>query len=971
MEYHINKNNYKDFDIYDLGKCAPRSYLIPYPDRSSAAAVSLRDKRYNSPKVLDLGGEWDFKFYNDPKTLPDFLDTGSVDWDRIPVPACWQFHGYDRPFYLNTRYQFPYNPPEIPGEDPVGTVFSWGGADLGIKPRWQKPDEEYNFVGVYRRFFDIESTDMTYTISFLGVASCLDLYVNGEFVGYSEGSHNIAEFDISDHVRTGDNELLAVVHRWCNGTYLEAQDMFRNNGIFRDVLLYCDEKEDIWDVYFETKKKDGKYDALIHVSTISDTEVTVSLTGEDIKETGSGVTTDRSVEISLSDLEVTEWNAEEPVLYDLFVETPTSCVKLRVGFKDVTIRDGKFYLNDSLVKFKGVNHHDTSPTEGYTMSRDEIERDMRLCKKYNIDTVRTSHYPPDPYLLELCDEMGIYVVDENDLETHGTFHMNLPPSYNYITDDSKWAPRYIDRISHLFERDKNHACIVMWSLGNEAGGDYCIDREYDYLKAHTSIPVHYESCIHSKRIAYDVGSQMYPDVERVRLVGEKRCEVEKLNDRPYFLCEYAHAMGVGPGNIEDYWQQIYAHDNLMGGCVWEMVDHGVLERDGNYTYGGDHGEWIHDSNFCVDGIFYPDRTPSTGADIVRFTYRPIRVRHLDGDDFEVFNTCAFSESDRYRLDFTWSDGRSTSIVPDVHPLSKKRVAVIPEKKGGKVLDGDLLVRVQTYDTRDGDRLVGDEQILLESRKPEVKVGKKAPIFPKGFTIRAGEPSTILFRAGTDNDVDILMRDVMEPWYHQVEKLINYKEKDNKILMRSEIKNKKGIFLCTDYYEAMEGGIRATSELRTMRGGGDIPRFGKTFHFSEDFDIIEYQGRSGESYCDMKDQYPIDVVKCSVSDMTTPNIRPQESGNRSDTSWVTISDGHRRISFISLDGTFELGIKPYTDAALIKMGHRSDEKRTGTYVTLSAFQRGIGTGSCGPQTHPRFTYPADRTYRFSYLIRIED
>ena len=381
--------------------------------------------------------------------------------------------------------------------------------------------------------------------------------------------------------------------------------------------------------------------------------------------------------VSFNGLDVKQWSAETPVLYDLYITMPGSSTKLRVGFKDVKITSDVFTVNGAKVKLHGVNHHDTSPTGGYTLTPAEILRDMHLCKEYNIDTVRTSHYPPDPLLLELCDELGIYVVDEADIETHGTFSQQLPPTYNTLSHDPAWQLHFMDRAKRLYGRDKNRTCVIMWSLGNEAGGYHNTDKMCAWLKSRTSLPIHYESAIHSKRIAYDVGSEMYPSVEKVRKVGLHKRKEKPLNDRPYFLCEYAHAMGIGPGAMEEYWQEIYRYDNLMGGCVWEMVDHAVLHDDGSYTYGGDHGEWAHDGNFCVDGIFYPDRSPSTGAKIVRHVYRPVRVRHVKGDLYEIFNTRAFTDTSAYQFVFRFSDGRE--VCPDIQvPPLTKRVMQIPD-----------------------------------------------------------------------------------------------------------------------------------------------------------------------------------------------------------------------------------------------------------------------------------------------------
>ncbi len=630
MRYTIDNSHYHTFSVYELNKLPPRSYFIPYPDRAAADAVTPKRKRYESEKVLCLNGDWDFKFYPRPRELPDTLDTDSVQFDTLDVPSCWQLRGYDKPFYVNIRYQFPYKPPEIPTLDRVGKVFSWLGVDQAISLRRKDPGEEYNFVGVYRKALSIDEPEKNYVISFLGVASCLDLYLNGEFVGYSEGAHNTAEFDLTGKLHAGENELLAVVRRWCTGTYLEGQDMFRHNGIFRDVLLRVSEPTDIWDVDAATKKTGDTYALTLTAKTYADTDVTFTVEGGGIKASKSVTAKNGKAAVTFEGLAVTEWNAEAPTLYNVYYETATACVKERIGFKTVEISGDVFLLNGKKLKLHGVNHHDTSPVNGYAMTPDEIERDVLLCREFNIDTIRTSHYPPDPLLLELADEVGVYIVDENDLETHGTFAHQLPPTYNSISHDPKWQPRYLDRINRLYERDKLHAntSIIMWSLGNEAGGYNNTDAMYDWLKARSPLPVHYESAIHCRRQAYDVGSEMYPSVEMVHDVGEHRRKQKRLNDRPYFLCEYAHAMGVGPGNTEAYWREIYNYDNLMGGCVWEMVDHAILHEDGSYTYGGDHGEWEHDRNFCVDGLFYPDRRPSAGAQIIRFIYRPIRVTHI-------------------------------------------------------------------------------------------------------------------------------------------------------------------------------------------------------------------------------------------------------------------------------------------------------------------------------------------------------
>ena len=973
MLYRLNSSNYHTFSVFEVHKLPARSYFIPYPNRAGADAVKLKEKRYASPKVLCLNGEWDFKFYPRPAELPAVLDTDRTIFDTIDVPACWQFRGYDRPFYVNIRYQFPYKPPVIPTTEKVGKVFSWLGVDQKIMPRFKDPGEEYNFVGVYRRFLTVADPSKRFTISFLGVASCLDLYLNGEFVGYSEGAHNIAEFDLTGKLRAGQNELVAVVHRWCTGTYLEDQDMFRNNGIFRDVLLFESERTDLWDIDAKTEKKEDGYRLTLSAQALAETDITFTLSGPGVqrRQTVHG----KTGSVTFSGLEVREWSAEDPVLYDVYYETPTACVKERIGFRTVEIQGDVFLVNGKKIKFKGVNHHDTSPTNGYFLTPGEIERDVKLCKQFNIDTIRTSHYPPDPLLIELAQELGIYIIDENDLETHGTFACQLPPTYNAISNDPNWQDRYLDRITRLYQRDKvkGNTAIVMWSLGNEAGGYRNTDAMYDYLKARSTLPVHYESAVHCKRVAYDVGSEMYPSAQMVHDVGEKKRKQQRLNDRPYFMCEYAHAMGVGPGNTEAYWQEIYKYDSLMGGCVWEMVDHAVLHPDGTYTYGGDHGEWEHDGNFCVDGLFYPDRQPSAGAKIIRFIYRPIRVRHLGDDRFEIFHTTAFSPGSRYRLTFRWNDGTETAVTPTAGPLEKEIVRL----PLGQELNGAQIVTVTALDTVTG-REVSQEQCVLALTVP---AAPKTQALPAGCEIQAGRlqwqaletapEGTLLYRAPTDNDTDVFFHSTMAPYQAQTEEVVSTEYIPNGIKVVTKVSNQKNKFTVTDTYEGTSDGILVTSQLHCASGGGIVPRFGKSFRLDAAFDLVEYTGRSGESYRDMYEQFPIEKVSCHVKDMTEPNLRPQESGNRMDCTVAAVSDGKTKVIFEAVDKPFELGIKPYTDRALLGMKHRQDEARTGTYVTIQAFQQGIGTGACGPAIMPEYQYSAGKDYCLQFRVRMED
>ncbi len=979
MIYHFNQTNYHTFSVIQDNVLPSRSYFIPYSSTDKLEGIELCEKRYRSDKVEVLNGEWDFRFYHDPKEVPEAFDTDGITFDKVPVPSCWQFTGYMDPFYLNLRYQFPFNPPVIPTTEKVGRIYSMIGYDIGVKPTFITPKDSYNSVGVYRREIEVADLSKIYILSFLGVASCIDVYVNGAYVGYSEGSHNTCEFNITPRLREGANELVCVVHRWCNGTYLECQDMFRNNGIFRDVLLYICDDTDVFDFAFETKYENGKYTAAVRVKGFASTVCHVSLRGKNIsKGVRLPIKKDGFTKAIFKELEPEEWNAENPALYELTLETETSAIRTKVGFKHVEIEGNVYKLNGSRVKFKGVNHHDTNPRTGYVMTPADILKDLEVCKAFNIDTIRTSHYPPDPLLLELADEMGIYIVDETNIETHGAQAMAFPPTISYISRDIKWAPHYVRRAEQMFERDKNHPSIVLWSLGNESGGDACQDVMYSYFKKHSDIPVHYESAVHAKRIAYDVASEMYPEASSLHKIGEGTHHQKKFLDRPYFMCEYSHAMGLGPGDVESYWKEIYAYDNLMGGCVWEMNDHAVLEADGHYTYGGDHGEYMHDGNFCVDGLFFPDRTPSSGAKHLRFVYRPIRIRHLDGDRFEIFNTTAFSNGRRYRLIFRANGSEFHEGSFDVAPLSREIVEValptIPETE-------DLFVNVEVIDTVTGNS-VSEEQIVLRESFREVR-SLRPTALPETFRVEpdgkvvfgdlvSADESTLLFRAATDNDRPMMGaipgKLNVAKFYTASEKLVDIECTDTSVIVRKQIRGKGFGFEEITEYSGTEEGVLVRSTLHpTRKSGSWMPRFAKVFRLGEAFDTVSYFGRREESYIDMKDHAPIEKVSCKVCDMVTDYIRPQESGNRADTKWVTVSDGSESYTFEAVEKAFELGIKPYTDRALIQWKHTPDVKKEATYIALSAFQAGIGTGSCGPVSSACNQFPMDRDYTVSFLL----
>ena len=980
MKYILNTNNYYNFNLIEDNTVSPRSYFIPYSDFSKLKNVSLLDERYSSSLVKILNGEWNFKFYKNPNELELHFDTDIMKFDRIDVPSVWQYRGYDKPFYLNCRYQFPCKPPHIPTLEKVGKVFNVFGNGKFLH-KFKPSEDEYNFVGVYQKVISLNKKDnKKYIINFLGVSSCFDLYVNGQYVGYAEGSHNMHEFDLTSYLVNGNNELLLVVRRWCNGSYLECQDMYRNNGIFRDVLLK--EEEYLFDYHIKTIKCGKKYDLEIETSLYKDADIRVTLEGLKIDESKNK----KYHNIILKDLEVNEWNSETPNIYTLFVEVikdnvVQEVIRKNVGFRYLEIIKDKLYLNGKLFKIKGVNHHDTSPKNGYYLTPKEIEKDILLCKEYNVNTIRTSHYPSDPLLLDLSTYYGIYIIDEADLETHGC-QIGTLMNFNLISNDKKWEKHYLDRAIHLFERDKNESCIIMWSLGNEAGGYRNQDKMYEYFKKVSDLPIHYESVVHSKRKAYDVGSQMYPPLEIVESVGKHECKIKEFNDRPYILCEYAHAMGVGPGALKEYMDLFYKYDNLIGGCIWEMVDHSYLDKNGVYRYGGDYGEFIHDKNFCVDGLFYPDRTPSTGAKIMKYEYRPLVFRHVEKNVFEIFNTNAFidaneyeveiiTQTDRFRLSFTLKSLSKSTFELPIDYLKENIIYIKVSRENKVVSEESILINYQVEKeiSLKGKAKLVDYNLIFENGKVYLD-NDRLIIEYKENRLEAIDYSTLLFRAPTDNDYNTLGFKLFHDNLNQKNFIEDVYYEEGKITINYYIESGKDKFKNVDEIEVdQEGKIIYTSTLSPIKVKNDIFRFAKAFKLDKSFSKVDYFGRINESYCDMKNYSLVGEDTRRVNDMVEPNIRPQESGNRCDCKFVFFTNGNIVIKFIALEEPFELGVKPYSDQELLSMKHRDDEFISGTYINICKFNRGIGTGACGPITLDKYKYDGNKEYKLKFLIEL--
>lgn len=1000
MKYSVNKTHYRDFNVTELGKRGGRAYFIPYTSKKKLSAVDFREERYNSDLVTVLSGEWGFRHYDHLADLPDEIDTDAVSFDTVKVPSTWQRTGYESPVYLNCPYEFEKFPPELP-EDMT--------------------------AGVYRKEFTVREDGGKVFIAFLGVNPCIDLYVNGSFVGYSEGSHNTAEFDLTPYVAKGTNELIAVLHKWCTGTYLECQDMFRENGIFRDVLLYELPETYIEDYYLRTVADAYGYSVRCEVNVNGfDKDHTVEITcaAPDGSVLFSGEAPANET-VTYKDLRPVEWNAEQPYLYETFITLKKNgkevhTVRDRIGFKRVKIRGSVFFFNGERIKFKGVNHHDTNPVTGYCMTPADLEKDVVLMKEFNVNAVRTSHYPPDPLFLALCDHYGLYVVDEADIETHGC---GCDPigKIDYISDDLDWAPRYIDRVRRMYYRDRNHASVTMWSLGNEAGGIKCQDACYDMLhEICPEIPVHYEGACRSPRLGYDVISEMYTHTDDVQKVAEgTRGKLYK--QKPFFLCEYAHAMGVGPGALEEYWQKFYAHDNLMGGCIWEWADHAVYHASGKYeyTYGGDHGERKHDGNFCVDGLFYPDRTPHTGAYEMRAVYRPVRARHTRGNSFAFTNTNRFRSSDYLRVRWELLKNgvpvKDGEFIPQVPPKAQK-VYSLPLPK----LNEDYEYHVN-FDYYDGDRLVAGEQVALNevytkfARKNtrdisvseeegcivvsfagglacfsldtgdfvSYEVNGKQLINPLPVGKYAVKPN--IFRALTDNDVPYAGKkwidagfDAYDLRLEEIRYDFNYNEVEVNVEYTLVSGSKKLFKVDLEYTVKGNGTVKVKCSLKPAKlfVESDLPRFGMMFELPRSLDSVRYFGLGSlENLPDYKAQSRLGVYECKVADMHEPYIKPQDNGNRGETRWLRLTDSDGDgIMVCNCKGNFSFSVHNYTQQLLQTAHHREDIRDENvTVLCVDGFIRGAGTASCGQDTLEEYRISADDglTFRFSILPVFND
>lgn len=919
-----------------------------------------------------LNGTWKFRYYDcDYKE-----DLEEKDWDEIPVPSCWQLQGYGHPNYTNVCYPYPVDPPYVPDENPMG---------------------------VYERIFQVKDAARKHYLVFEGVSSCLELYVNHQYVGYSQGSHLQAEFDISAFVTEGENTVTAKVRKWCSGSYLEDQDFLRFNGIFRDVYLLSRPQGHIRDIHIETERNQiiVKFDrAVSNEENSGCAEVSLYDGGVLLASEKAGDTAVFTV------ADPKPWNAEKPYLYTLRFSCAGEVITQKAGFVTYTIgEDLAFYVNGTMVKLKGVNHHDTNPHTGWCMTDEDIRTDLVQMKKLNINTIRTSHYPPTPKFLNLCDEMGFYVMLENDSEMHG-FVNRYPNGTGYdavnnpewICNQEEWERAFVERMERSYNRDKNHTCIFSWSLGNESGFGINHKKMIEYLRrTDTKRLIH---CEDATRISEeqnipefadqpDLFSRMYP------AVAEIKAHAKDENFRhPYFMCEYSHAMGNGPGDVCDYWEVIYQYPKLIGGCIWEWADHTVIV-DGVPRYGGDfEGEMTNDGNFCCDGLVFADRSFKAGSYEAKRAYQYLSCR-LEGSTLVVKNLYDFTNLNEFKFRYAVeNDGEQIceeTLILDLAPKAETRLELtVPQRtRLGAYVNCYLydstgyetaMVQLELPSAKEADvnapviAAVSENahRIILTDETASYTISRHSGMLESvrrdGKELLAAPCQLSVWRAPTDNDRNIKAK---WGWYNIWEgenfnrlftKVYEVKTEGKEVKVKGSLSGVSRMpfaqFEIT--YSLWEKGLKTEIHAQVAERCIWLPRFGMEYFLPYESDHFTYFGMGElENYCDMSRSAHMGRFESSADKEYVNYIMPQEHGNHTKTKWLEIQDS------LHFEGDFEFNVSHYSADMLTAAMHIDELKKSDvTHVRIDYKVSGIGSNSCGPDLIEKYRL-SEKEIRYAF------
>jgi len=992
-------NYFENMDVLHLNTQPNRAYYIP----ASRPMGPLVTDRERSDRFQLLSGNWKFRYHASVHMLQEEFYAEGFDasgFDTIPVPGVWQCHGYDGHQYTNTRYPFPYDPPYVPYENPCGTyIHKFAYTPDPAAPR------------VY--------------LNFEGVDSCFYVWVNGQFVGYSQVSHATAEFDISQLVRPGENTLAVLVLKWCDGSYLEDQDKFRHTGIFRDVYLLKRPESHLRDYFVTTDGGDIRVRMSSHaLLKLFDREGKLLAQATPLSSTEEKY----PLEARLTVPEPIFWNPEEPYLYTLELHTPGEVITDRVGLRKISIRNNVVLLNDRPIKFRGINRHDSDPVTGPVISLEHMRRDLAMFKQFNFNAVRTSHYPNAPMFYQLCDEYGFMVIDEADHESHGCAKHYHVGQTDKVTRHRNWAtpqannPAFtsatLDRIQLCVQRDQNRPCVVIWSMGNECAFGCTFEAALAWTKQYDpSRLTHYESALYRDRSVpadfsnLDLYSYMYAGfpVMEDYFAGNP--------DKPFILCEYAHAMGNGPGDFEEYWEVIQKHDGFCGAFVWEWCDHAVYKGEKNgravYYYGGDHGEFPHDNNFCVDGLVFPDRTPSTGLWEYWNVHRPARASWEKGV-LKLHNYMDFVSLEQY-LSASW-ELRCNGILVDSGKLAVPAVA--PHCEGTLSLplelpEGKCTLRVIYTSVREhplcpaGHILGFDDLQLTDGCTPGDRLlamgtagaptwsedGRYITVAGEGFTYRLDKWTGLwdsmefggrrllekpmelnIWRAPTDNDRKLKLT-WMEAGYDRAvtrcyEAQAETGQQGTQIRCASSVSAvylQRILNIQTTWTVDSSGSITARLQVCKDPEFPVLPRFGLRLFLPRTMEQVSYLGVGPmESYRDKHRAGWYGKFTASVTDLHEDYIKPQENGSHWGCDLVELSGDGISLGAVAAE-PFCFNASHYTQEELTRKPHNFELEESGfTVLCLDYAQDAIGSNSCGPEPLAKYRFSETD---FTFTLRL--
>ena len=1000
---------YENLNVLHENTMPARAYYIPASKRMD----NLVEHREESDRMQLLNGTWEFQYFNSIYDIQDSFFEKNYDtenFDEIQVPSVWQMAGYDTHQYTNIRYPFPFDPPYVPQDIPCGAYV-------------------HNFE--YSRD---EKASKAF-LNFEGVDSCFYVWINGSYIGYSQVSHMTSEFDVTDVLQDGTNTVAVLVMKWCDGSYLEDQDKFRMSGIFRDVYILKRPKQAISDYHIKTRIEDMLAKVEIEMKFYSPLNVKISIEDRNgavvalgsIAEEGTAV-----LEIASPEL----WNTENPYLYKLILETENEVIVDHIALRKIEIKDQVIYLNGQKIKFRGVNRHDSDPVTGFTISLEQITTDLTLMKQHNFNAIRSSHYPNAPFFYEMCDKYGFMVIDEADIEAHGPFMIYRKEDTDYnrfkrwnekIADDPVWEEAIVDRVKLMVERDKNRFCIVMWSMGNESAYGCNFEKALEWTKNFDPDRItQYESARYrnyDETYDYsnlDVYSRMYPALSEIQEY------LDKDGSKPFLLVEYCHSMGNGPGDFEDYFQMIQDNDKMCGGFVWEWCDHAIAHGTAEngktiYAYGGDHGEEIHDGNFCMDGLVYPDRTVHTGLLEYKNVYRPVRVVSYDKESGELVlhNYMDFDDlKDYVKISYELtqdglviSKGKLAEVSVAPHSEGKTNLKVNVQENGKCYLkliyhlkkemplleENHILgfdeIEVSQKDAKcqlaekwlertatDSELQVNedDTQIHIKGREFAYTIDRRTALFTEmKFAGREylNHPMELnIWRAPTDNDMYIKAE-----W-----KKAHYDKAYTRAYTTEVVQGKYGVKIVSHASVVAEtvqkildvtitwkidvsGKIDADIEAAKDGEFPDLPRFGVRMFLDKKLSDARYFGMGPqESYRDKHQAASHGLYRANVRDLHEDYIRPQENGSHYDCGYVELNNSRYGMAAFS-ESTFSFNASYYTQEELEKKTHNYELAESDSVVLCVDYAlNGIGSNSCGPVVLDQYRFN-DVLFRFQFTL----